>query len=82
MRTQELALAAIVVTVCVSFFASVVLSAIGRPVAADLQGVVSTTFTAMAVVVPTWLAVNRGEKQRAEAYLAGLHDYKGLTVGK
>jgi Kef-type K+ transport system membrane component KefB len=82
MKIQELGLAAIVVTVCLSFFASVILSALGRPVSPELQGVINTTFTAFAVVVPVWLQANRTEKQKQEAYAQGLNDYHGLKVGK
>jgi hypothetical protein len=82
MKIQEAGLAAIVLTVCLSFFASVILSAIGRPVPADLQSVINTVFTAFAVVVPTWLAVGRTEQQKQEAYRAGLREYDGLRVGK
>jgi hypothetical protein len=81
-KTQELGLAAIVVTVCLAFFASVILSAVGRPVEASLQGVINTTFTAFAVVVPTWLAVGRSEQQKREAFQAGLKEYGELRVGK
>jgi hypothetical protein len=81
MRIQELGLAAIVVTVCLAFFSSVILSAIGRPVAAELQGVINTTFVAFAVVVPTWLQANRTEQAKREAYLQGLSQYGGLRAG-
>jgi hypothetical protein len=80
MRTQELGLVAIIITVCLSFFASVILSAFGKPVAPELQGVISTSFTALIVVVPTWLAVQRTEKQKQEAFEAGLKQYDGLRV--
>jgi Kef-type K+ transport system membrane component KefB len=79
---QELGLSAIVVTVCLSFFASVILSALGRPVSPELQGVINTTFTAFAVVVPVWLQANRTEKQKQEAFEAGLKQYDNLTVRK
>jgi hypothetical protein len=82
MKTQELGLIAIILTVCLSFFASVILSAIGRPVAPELQGVISTSFTALIVVVPTWLAVKGTEQQKQEAYRAGLAQYDTLRVGK
>jgi hypothetical protein len=82
MKIQEAGLAAIVLTVCLSFLASVILSAIGRPVAAELQGVINTTFVAFAVVVPTWLQAHRAEQQKQEAYRAGLREYDGLRVGK
>jgi hypothetical protein len=82
MKTQELGLVAIIITVCLSFFASVILSAFGKPVAPELQGVISTSFTALIVVVPTWLAVGRSEQQKRDAYAQGLNDYHGLKVGK
>jgi hypothetical protein len=92
-NTQEFGLAAIVATVCLSFFATVILSAIGRPVAPELQGVINTTFVAFAVVVPTWLQANRSEKAKGEAYQSGMvaqaghyaaamREYEGLKVGK
>jgi hypothetical protein len=71
MRIQELGLTAIVVTVCLAFFSSVILSAIGRPVAAELQGVINTTFVAFAVVVPTWLQSQRNEQARSMAKQEG-----------
>jgi hypothetical protein len=80
MKTQELGLVAIIITVCLSFFASVILSAFGKPVAPELQGVISTSFTALIVVVPTWLAVGRSEKQKQDAYAQGLNDYHGLKI--
>jgi hypothetical protein len=93
MKIQELGLTAIVVTVCLSFFTSVVLAAIGRPVPGDLQSVINTVFTAFAVVVPTWLAVGRSEKAKGEAFQSGMlaqaehyatamREYEGLKVGK
>jgi hypothetical protein len=82
MKLSELGMAAIVITVCLSFFASVILSAIGRPVSPELQGVINTTFTAFAVVVPVWLQAQRGEQQKQEAYRAGLTQYDNLRVGK
>jgi hypothetical protein len=80
MKTQELGLVAIIITVCLSFFASVILSAFGKPVAPELQGVISTSFTALIVVVPTWLAVGRSEKQKQDAYAQGLNDHHGLKI--
>jgi hypothetical protein len=82
MKTQEWGLIAIIITVCLAWGGSVLASAIGRPVAADLQGVINTTFVAMAVVVPTWLAQARVEREKQEAYRAGLNHYEGLRAGK
>jgi NADH:ubiquinone oxidoreductase subunit 3 (subunit A) len=53
---------------------------LGRPVSPELQGVINTTFTAFAVVVPVWLQANRTEKQKQEAFEAGLKQYDGLRV--
>jgi hypothetical protein len=36
----------------------------------------------MAVVVPTWLAQARVEREKQEAYRAGLNHYEGLRAGK
>lgn len=93
MKIQEISLAAIVVTICMAFFVSVLLSAFKMPVAGELQGVINTSFTALVVVVPTWLAVQRTEKAKSEAFLSGMNakaqeyneamlKYGGLKVGK
>lgn len=71
MKIQEWGLLAIVVTICVAFLASVLLSAFGMAVAPELQGVISTSFTALVVIVPTWLAVGRGEQAKSAARMDG-----------
>lgn len=71
-NAQEYGLALIVVTICITFFAAVVLAAIGRPVPGELQTVIITVFTALAAGVPSWLAASRITENRNAAQMANL----------
>jgi hypothetical protein len=90
MNYQSIGLAFIVVTICLSFFASVILSALKMPVEGTLQGVINTAFTAVAAGIPTWLLTQKAEEAKGAAvtanlradYQASLAQVKELTKGE
>lgn len=72
MKTQEIGMALIIVTICLSFFATVILSAARYPVAPELQTVVTVAFTGFVGVASGWFAGSRVSEQKQAATLAGL----------
>lgn len=71
-NTQEMGMALIVLTICVSFFAVIVLAALGNPVPAELQSVVIAMFSAVAATATTWLVSTRLSEAKGAAERASL----------
>lgn len=72
MKTQDIGIALIIVTICLSFFAALVLSAFGYNVAAEYAGAVTTVFVALAGTVGGWFASSRVGEQKQAANFANL----------
>lgn len=92
MTVQEIGLGLVVVTICVSFFAVLVLAALGYPVPGELLTVVIALFSGVASGIPSYLfAARLGEAKEAahtnalraeNAQLVVSHLRAGLDIPK